>query len=82
VWRHLTNTPGRSTKPAPKGPDVTYIENYQWVLRRKFVRATNEGKSDGTEDIIVAGYDPKTKGYRSGFLIERNLRADRGRHDR
>ncbi len=27
----------------PKGPDVTYIENYQWVLRRKFIRATTEG---------------------------------------
>jgi uncharacterized protein DUF1579 len=47
----------------PKGPDVTYIENYQWVLQRKFIRATTEGKSDGTEDLIVAGYDPKTKGY-------------------
>lgn len=47
----------------PPKPDVTYIETYEWVLRRKFIRATTERKSDGTEDVVFAGYDPQTKGY-------------------
>jgi len=50
------------TRQPPK-PDLTYIETYEWVLRRQFLRATTERKSDGTEDIIIAGYDPQTKGY-------------------
>ncbi len=47
----------------PPKPDLTYIETYAWVLGRQFLRATTENKSDGTEDIIIAGYDPQTKGY-------------------
>jgi hypothetical protein len=47
----------------PRKAEMTYIETYEWVLRRQFVSAKTENKSDGTEDIIVAGYDPKAKGY-------------------
>lgn len=47
----------------PKPSDQTYVETYEWTLGRKFVRAKIEQKADGTEDLVVAGYDPKTKGY-------------------
>jgi Protein of unknown function (DUF1579) len=47
----------------PQKPDLTYIEIYEWMLDRRFVRARTEGKTDGTEDMIVVGYDPKTNGY-------------------
>lgn len=47
----------------PPKPELTYIETYEWMLDRKFVRARTEGKSDGTEDLIVAGFDPKANGY-------------------
>jgi hypothetical protein len=47
----------------PQKPDQTYIETYEWMLDRKFVRARTEGKTDGTEDMVVGGYDPKTNGY-------------------
>ena len=47
----------------PEKPDVTYTETYEWVLQRKFIRGKTERKSDGTEDVIFAGYDPQTKGY-------------------
>ena len=44
------------------------------MLRRQFVRAKTEQKSDGTEDIIIAGYDPQTKGYPFWvFLVHGNL---------
>ena len=33
------------------------------MLDRKFVRAKTEGKADGTEDMVVGGYDPMTKKY-------------------
>jgi Protein of unknown function (DUF1579) len=47
----------------PQKPDVTYIETYEWVLGRQFIRARTEQKSDGTEDIIIGGYDAQTKTY-------------------
>jgi len=47
----------------PKKPDVTYIETYEWMLGRRFLRGTTEQKSDGTEDLFVLGYDAKVKGY-------------------
>jgi hypothetical protein len=47
----------------PQGPDITYIETYEWILDRKFIRARTEGKTDGTEDMVVGGYDLKTNGY-------------------
>src|SRR5262245_13740127 len=47
----------------PQQPDLTYIETYEWMLDRKFVRARTEGKSDGTEDMVVIGYDQKVNGY-------------------
>lgn len=47
----------------PQKTEVTYIEAYEWTLDRKFVKARTEGKSDGTEDMIVGGYDAKTNGY-------------------
>jgi hypothetical protein len=47
----------------PQKPDIAYIEIYEWTLDRKFVKARTEGKTDGTEDMVVAGYDPKTNGY-------------------
>src|SRR5262245_45837147 len=47
----------------PQKPDITYIETYEWVLDRKFVRGRTESKTDGTDDMIVVGYDPKTNGY-------------------
>ena len=47
----------------PEKPDVTYVETYEWVLHRQFLRGKTKHKSDGTEDVIFAGYDPQTKGY-------------------
>jgi hypothetical protein len=47
----------------PQKPDLTYIETYEWVLGHRFISAKTERKSDGTEDITIAGYDPQTKGY-------------------
>jgi len=47
----------------PQKPELTYTETYEWVLGRQFVRARTEGKTDGTEDMIMAGHDPKTNGY-------------------
>jgi hypothetical protein len=47
----------------PQKSDQTYIETYEWMLDRKFVRAKTEGKADGTEDMVVGGYDPMTKKY-------------------
>jgi Protein of unknown function (DUF1579) len=47
----------------PQQPDITYIETYEWMLDRKFVRARTEGKTDGTEDMVVGSYDPKANGY-------------------
>ncbi len=47
----------------PEKPDLTYTETYEWVLGHQFIRATTEGKSDGTEDLVIAGRDPKTNGY-------------------
>ena len=47
----------------PQKTDLTHIETYEWILDRKFVRARTEGKADGTEDMVVGGYDAKTKGY-------------------
>jgi hypothetical protein len=47
----------------PSRPDVTYVETYEWVLGRKFLSGRTEQKSDGSEDRIVIGYDPQTKGY-------------------
>ena len=47
----------------PQKPNLTYVEIYEWMLDRKFVKARTEGKTDGTEDMIVVGYDPKTNGY-------------------
>jgi Protein of unknown function (DUF1579) len=47
----------------PQKPDLTYIETYEWMLDRKFVRARTEGKTDGTEDMVVGSYDPKANGY-------------------
>ena len=63
----------------PQKPDLTYIETYEWILDRKFVRARTEGKTDGTEDMVVGGYDAKTKGYpfwifsSSGTFLNLNL---------
>src|SRR5215470_8585138 len=53
----------RVTTRQPPKPDLTYIEAYEWTLDRKFVKARTEGKSDGTEDMVVGGYDAKTNGY-------------------
>src|SRR5262245_3834912 len=47
----------------PQKPDLTYIETYEWMLDRKFVRGRTEGKPDGTEDMVVIGYEPKVNGY-------------------
>jgi Protein of unknown function (DUF1579) len=47
----------------PQMTDQTYIETYEWMLDRKFVRAKTEGKADGTEDMVVGGYDPMTNKY-------------------
>jgi Protein of unknown function (DUF1579) len=47
----------------PQKPDLSYVETYEWMLDRKFVRARTEGKSDGTEDMVVIGYDQKVNGY-------------------
>jgi Protein of unknown function (DUF1579) len=47
----------------PQKPDVTYVEIYEWMLGRQFVKARTERKTDGTEDMFIIGYDPKTKGY-------------------
>src|SRR5262249_12801749 len=47
----------------PEKPDLTYIETYEWMLDRKFVRGRTEGKTDGTEDMVVGGYDAKTNRY-------------------
>jgi Protein of unknown function (DUF1579) len=51
----------------PQKTDLTHIETYEWILDRKFIRARTEGKADGTEDMVVVGYDLKTNGY--GFWI-------------
>ena len=47
----------------PQKSDLTYIETYEWMLDRKFVRGKTEGKADGTEDMVVLGYDQKVNGY-------------------
>jgi Protein of unknown function (DUF1579) len=47
----------------PQQADIKYIETYEWMLDRKFVRARTEGKTDGTEDMVVGSYDPKANGY-------------------
>ena len=47
----------------PQKPDVAYVEIYEWMLGRQFVKARTEGKTDGTEDMVVGGFDPKTNGY-------------------
>ena len=47
----------------PQMSDQTYIETYEWMLDRKFVRAKTEGKADGTEDIVIGGYDAMTNKY-------------------
>jgi len=47
----------------PQQADISYIEIYEWILDRKFIRARTEGKTDGTEDMVVGGYDLKTNGY-------------------
>jgi len=47
----------------PQKLEITYIETYEWVLRRKFVKGTTQNKPDGSEDVVFAGYDQKTKGY-------------------
>jgi Protein of unknown function (DUF1579) len=49
----------------PQKPDIPYVETYEWMLDRKFVRARTEGKTDGTEDMVVVGYDQKVNGYPS-----------------
>ena len=51
----------------PQKADLTHIEIYEWMLDRKFVKARTKGKTDGTEDMVVVGYDLKTNGY--GFWI-------------
>jgi hypothetical protein len=47
----------------PQKAEQTYIETYEWMLDRKFVRAKTEGKADGTEDMVVGGYDAMTNKY-------------------
>ncbi|MGH8727605.1 MAG: hypothetical protein ACREV9_05510 [Burkholderiales bacterium] len=47
----------------PKVSEVTYTETYEWVLDRQFLRGMTGRKSDGTEDVIYATYDPLVKGY-------------------
>jgi hypothetical protein len=47
----------------PQKPDLTYSETYEWVLDRQFIRAITEGKSDGTQDMVIGGYDPQSHGY-------------------
>jgi Protein of unknown function (DUF1579) len=47
----------------PQKSDLTYIEIYEWVLGRQFIKLRTEGKTDGTEDMVVGTYDPKTNGY-------------------
>ena len=47
----------------PAKPDITYTEKYEWVLDHQFLRGRTGRKSDGTEDVIYATYDPQAKGY-------------------
>ena len=39
----------------PQKSDFTYIEIYEWMLGRQFVKARTEGKTDGTEDMFIIG---------------------------
>lgn len=51
------------TTKQPKPSVVTYTETYEWVLQNKFLRVDSGRKSDGTQDIAFATYDPVADGY-------------------
>ncbi|MGH8676089.1 MAG: hypothetical protein ACREVG_17515 [Burkholderiales bacterium] len=47
----------------PRPAQVTYTETYDWVLDRRFMRGDSGRKSDGSQEIVMATYDPASKGY-------------------
>jgi hypothetical protein len=51
----------KTLKPVPA--EVTYSEQYEWVLGGKFLRGQTSNKSDSTVDISFGTYDAKSDGY-------------------
>jgi hypothetical protein len=51
--------------PDPK--TITYDENFDWVLNRRFLRGETSQKSDGTKSMSMIWYDLNKKAYR--FMI-------------
>ncbi len=73
-WRGTWDVEARRRVPQPA--TVTYIDTYQWVLDRRFIRGNSGPRSDGTTGMSMATYDPQMRAYRfwsfesTGFAFE------------
>lgn len=47
----------------PKLAAVTSTETWDWTLDRRFLRGDTGIRSDGSQDNVIAGYDPTTRGF-------------------
>lgn len=47
----------------PERKSVSYLEVYEWVLGRRFLRGYSERREEGTEEVIYATYDDRIRGY-------------------
>jgi hypothetical protein len=51
------------TMRSPKPITMKYVETFEWVLDRKFLRGETSHKPDGTTDLYMTTYDPRSKHY-------------------
>ena len=65
-WRGTWEVKATRREPRP-GQEVTYVETFDWVLDKRFLRSETSRKSDGGRSMSMFWYDILTKTYR--FVI-------------
>ena len=65
-WRGTWEVKATRREPRPV-QDVTYVETYDWILDKRYLRSETSRKSDGNRSMSMFWYDILTKTYR--FVI-------------
>jgi hypothetical protein len=65
-WRGTWDVKATRREPKPV-QEVTYVETFDWILDKRFLRSETSLKSDGNRSMSMFWYDIVTKTYR--FVI-------------
>ena len=65
-WRGTWEVKATRREPRPV-QEVTYVETFDWILDKRFLRSETSRKSDGGRSMSMVWYDILTKTYR--FVI-------------